>query len=61
MKIHARIAADTKQGVVVDDKPGASGFIAEPLVSMPEELAKFQAVESQKWGRIIKAAAIQPE
>ena len=33
----------------------------EPLVSTPDELAKFQAAESQKWGRIIKAAAIQPE
>ena len=33
----------------------------EPVVSTPEELAKFQAAESLKWGRIIKAAAIQPE
>ena len=31
------------------------------LVSTPEELAKFQTAESQKWGRIIKAANIQPE
>ena len=31
------------------------------VVSTPEELAKFQGVESQKWGRIIKAANIQPE
>jgi tripartite-type tricarboxylate transporter receptor subunit TctC len=33
----------------------------EPLASTPEELAKFQAAESQKWGRIIKSANIQPE
>jgi len=33
----------------------------EVLVSTPEELAKFQGAESQKWGRIIKAANIQPE
>ena len=33
----------------------------EPVVSTPGELAKFQAAESLKWGRIIKAAAIQPE
>jgi tripartite-type tricarboxylate transporter receptor subunit TctC len=33
----------------------------EPLVSSPEELARFQTAESQKWGRIIKAANIQPE
>ena len=33
----------------------------EVLTSSPEELAKFQAAESLKWGRIIKAANIQPE
>jgi tripartite-type tricarboxylate transporter receptor subunit TctC len=33
----------------------------EPVTSTPEELAKFQTAESQKWGRIIKAANIQPE
>jgi hypothetical protein len=31
------------------------------VTSTPEELAKFQAAESQKWGRIIKAAKIEPE
>ncbi|NML46442.1 tripartite tricarboxylate transporter substrate binding protein [Ramlibacter sp. G-1-2-2] len=29
--------------------------------STPEGLAKFQAAESQKWGKIIKAAGIEPE
>jgi tripartite-type tricarboxylate transporter receptor subunit TctC len=33
----------------------------EPMTSTPEDLAKFQTAESQKWGRIIKAANIQPE
>jgi len=33
----------------------------EPVVSTPDELAKFQAAESLKWGKIIKAANIQPE
>ena len=33
----------------------------EPVTSSPEELAKFQGEESQKWGRIIKSANIQPE
>jgi tripartite-type tricarboxylate transporter receptor subunit TctC len=33
----------------------------ESVVSSPEELGKFQSAESQKWGRIIKAAKIQPE
>ncbi|NUA29394.1 Bug family tripartite tricarboxylate transporter substrate binding protein [Cupriavidus basilensis] len=31
------------------------------FTSTPAELAKFQAQESAKWGRIIKAANIQPE
>ncbi|HSD44340.1 MAG TPA: tripartite tricarboxylate transporter substrate binding protein [Burkholderiales bacterium] len=33
----------------------------EPFVTTPEELAKFQVAESQKWGKVIKAAGIQPE
>ena len=27
----------------------------------PEELARFQAAETQKWGQVIKAAGIEPE
>jgi len=33
----------------------------EVFTSSPEELAKFQATESQKWGRIVKAAGIEAE
>ena len=33
----------------------------EAVVSSPQELAAFQGEESLKWGRIIKAANIQPE
>jgi tripartite-type tricarboxylate transporter receptor subunit TctC len=33
----------------------------DPFVTTPAELAKFQAAESQKWGRIIKSAGIDPE
>jgi tripartite-type tricarboxylate transporter receptor subunit TctC len=33
----------------------------EVFTSSPEELAKFQADESQKWGRIVKAAGIEAE
>jgi len=33
----------------------------EVWTTTPEELAKFQAAESQKWGRVIKAAGIDPE
>jgi len=33
----------------------------DPFTTTPAELAKFQAAESAKWGRIIKAANIEPE
>ncbi|QRF59901.1 tripartite tricarboxylate transporter substrate binding protein [Variovorax paradoxus] len=33
----------------------------EVFTTTPEELAKFQAGESQKWGRIVKAAGIEAE
>ncbi|VTU28891.1 Argininosuccinate lyase [Variovorax sp. PBS-H4] len=33
----------------------------EVFTGTPEELAKFQAAESQKWGRIVKAAGIEAE
>lgn len=33
----------------------------EVFTTSPEELGRFQAAESQKWGRIVKAAGIQPE
>ncbi|WP_431273109.1 Bug family tripartite tricarboxylate transporter substrate binding protein [Variovorax ureilyticus] len=31
------------------------------FTTSPEDLAKFQAAESQKWGRIVKAAGIEAE
>jgi tripartite-type tricarboxylate transporter receptor subunit TctC len=33
----------------------------EPFTTAPEELAKFQSSETEKWGKIIKTAGIQPE
>jgi len=33
----------------------------ELLTSTPEELARYQAEETMKWGRIVKAARIEPE
>jgi tripartite-type tricarboxylate transporter receptor subunit TctC len=33
----------------------------EVFTSSPAELVSFQAVEMERWGRIIKAAGIQPE
>ena len=34
---------------------------SEPWTTTPEGLAKFQAAETQKWGKVIKAAGIEPE
>ncbi len=34
---------------------------SQPWSTTPDELAKFQAVEAQKWGKVIKAAHIEPE
>ena len=45
--------------------PSATTFYrstgTDVFTTTPEELGKFQADESLKWGRIIKAAGIQPE
>jgi len=45
--------------------PAAKQFFessgAEGWTSTSDELAKFQASETQKWGRVIKAAGIEPE
>jgi tripartite-type tricarboxylate transporter receptor subunit TctC len=38
---------------------GASGV--EPWTSTADELARFQAAETQKWARVIKAAGIEAE
>jgi len=34
---------------------------AEAWTTTPEELAKFQAAETQKWGKVIRAAGIEAE
>ena len=45
--------------------PAAKAFFegsgAEAWSTTPEELAKFQAAETQKWGKVIKAAGIEAE
>jgi len=45
--------------------PAAQSFFdmsgSEPWTSTPQELAKFQASETKKWGQVIKAAGIEPE
>ena len=57
-KLHDLLVAATK-GAAARMFYETSG--TDPVISTPQELAKFQAAESQKWGRIIKAANIQPE
>ena len=37
------------------------GSGSDPWTTTPDELARFQAAESQKWGKVIKTAGIQPE
>ena len=34
---------------------------SEPWITTPDELAKFQAAETLKWGKVIKAAGIEAE
>ena len=37
------------------------GVGADAWTTSPEDLARFQAAETQKWGKVIKAAGIEPE
>ncbi|MCR5867169.1 tripartite tricarboxylate transporter substrate binding protein [Aquincola sp. J276] len=45
--------------------PAAKTFFdtagSEPWTTTPDELARFQAAETQKWGKVIKAAGIEAE
>jgi tripartite-type tricarboxylate transporter receptor subunit TctC len=45
--------------------PAAKAFFetsgGEPFPTTPEALAKFQQAEAAKWGKVIKAAGIEPE
>jgi tripartite-type tricarboxylate transporter receptor subunit TctC len=45
--------------------PAAKAFFdtsgGEPFPTTPEQLAKFQLEETEKWGRVIKKAGIEPE
>ena len=57
-RLHELMVAATKGPAAVNFYK-TSGV--DPATSSPDELAKFQASESQKWGKIVKAAGIQPE
>ncbi len=37
---------------------GSQGWT--PVAGSPEDLAKFQAIEIDRWARLVKAAGIQP-
>jgi tripartite-type tricarboxylate transporter receptor subunit TctC len=43
----------------VKDRMTAQGF--ERLKMTPEEFAAFLRVDLEKWGKVVKAAGIQPE
>jgi tripartite-type tricarboxylate transporter receptor subunit TctC len=57
-KLHELIAK-AMNGPAMKSFYGSTG--TDPFQSSPDELAKFQAAETAKWGKIIKAAGIQPE
>ena len=57
-RLHDLLVAATKSAGAVKFYESTG---VDPAVSSPEELAKFQAAESQKWGKIVKAAGITPE
>jgi tripartite-type tricarboxylate transporter receptor subunit TctC len=57
-RLHELLVASTK-AAPAQTFFGATGL--EPFVTTPEDLAKFQVAESEKWGKVIKAAGIQPE
>ena len=49
-------AAEAPEVKLLNERSSAIG-----ATSTPEELARFQAAESLKWGKVIKAAGIEPE
>ena len=57
-KLRDLLAAGTKSAAAKSFYDG-SGSVA--WSTSPEELAKFQAAETAKWGKVIKAAGIEPE
>jgi tripartite-type tricarboxylate transporter receptor subunit TctC len=57
-QLNAMMARIASSPSVVAFQSATSG---EAATSTPDELAKFQAAESQKWGRIIRAAGIEAE
>jgi len=57
-RLHELLVAGVKSAPARQFFDGAG---AEPWTTTPAELAKFQAAETEKWGKVIKAAGIEPE
>jgi len=57
-RLHELLVNGTKSAAA---KAFFDGAGAEPWTTSPDELAKFQHAEAAKWGKVIKAAGIEPE
>ena len=57
-RLHALLAQATRSQAAQSFFETAG---SEAWTTTPEELARFQAAETQKWGRVIKAAGIEAE
>ena len=57
-RLHELLVSGTKNAAA---KSFYEGTGSDAWTTTPDELAKFQVAESQKWGRVIKAAGIEPE
>ena len=57
-KLHEMLVAATKSESA---KKFYESTGTDPATSTSDELAKFQAAESAKWGKIVKAAKIEAE
>jgi tripartite-type tricarboxylate transporter receptor subunit TctC len=57
-RLHELLVAGTKSAVA---KAFFESTGSDPWTTSSDELAKFQNADAQKWGRVIKAAGIEPE
>jgi tripartite-type tricarboxylate transporter receptor subunit TctC len=57
-KLHDVLVAGTKSAAA---KQFFESTGSEPWTTSGPDLARFQAAETQKWGKVIKAAGIEPE
>ena len=57
-RLHDLLVQGTKSAAA---KQFFDGSGSEPWTTSGAELAKFQGAETQKWGKVIRAAGIEPE